>query len=121
MFCCLFVRIAGLSPLPSSIPPLTAHLSPPFPRILVRRRCSIPLNPGHAIVYKPGLLFAGLWNLCKPVMDPKTVRKVIFVRGDVSDGSANDKLLTEIIGPKWREWCDCPKDASVKTMHTRLR
>lgn len=68
--------------------------------------------PGHAIVYKPGLLFAGLWNVCKPVMDPKTVRKVIFVRGDVSDGSANDKLLTEIIGPKWREWCDCPKDAS---------
>jgi len=61
----------------------------------------------------PGLLFAGLWNVCKPVMDPKTVRKVIFVRGDVSDGSANDKLLTEIIGPKWREWCDCPKDASA--------
>lgn len=70
-----------------------------------------PEHLGHAVVYKPGLLFNSLWSACKVFMDAKTVRKVLFISGDVSDGSKNDLLLKDIIGDKWREWCDCPKDA----------
>jgi hypothetical protein len=36
-------------------------------------------------------------------IDPKTVSKVIFIRGDVSPGSRNDETLTAIIGSHWRE------------------
>ena len=38
----------------------------------------------------------------KPFIDPKTAAKMIFITGDVSDGSANDKLLRELIGPNWK-------------------
>jgi len=65
---------------------------------------------GHAIVYQPGFLFAGLWAACKPFLDARTVSKVIFIRGDTSDGSANDLLLKEIIGDDWRKLCDVAKD-----------
>jgi hypothetical protein len=69
-----------------------------------------PEHLGTAIVYKPGMLFAGLWAVCKPLMDPKTVAKVKFIRGDVKEGSDNDKMLREIIGPQWKQLCDVPKD-----------
>jgi hypothetical protein len=69
-----------------------------------------PEHLGTAIVYKPGMLFAGLWAVCKPLMDPKTVAKVKFIRGDVKEGSDNDKMLREIIGPDWKALCDVPKD-----------
>lgn len=68
-----------------------------------------PEHLGHAIVFKPGMLFAGLWAACKPIMDQKTVRKVIFIRGDVSDGSKNDLKLKEVIGDNWRALCDRQK------------
>lgn len=70
-----------------------------------------PEHLGHAIVFQPGMLFSGLWSACKPLMDAKTVKKVLMVRGDCSDGSKNDKLLREVIGDEWKEWCDVPKDA----------
>lgn len=69
-----------------------------------------PEHLGHAIVYQPGMLFSGLWSACKPLMDSKTVRKVLFIRGDVSDGSKNDLMLREVIGDNWRAWCDKQKD-----------
>lgn len=38
----------------------------------------------------------------KPFIDPKTAAKMVFITGDVSDGSANDKLLRELIGDDWK-------------------
>lgn len=69
-----------------------------------------PEHLGHAIVYKPGMLFSGLWSACKPLLDPKTVRKIIFVRGDVADGSKNDLMLKDILRDDWRALCDRAKD-----------
>ena len=37
------------------------------------------------------------------MIDPHTVSKVTFIRGDVSDGSSNDLLLKNIIGDNWKE------------------
>ena len=68
------------------------------------------LADGYAREIQPGMLFSGLWTVCKPLMDPKTVAKVHFIRGDCSDGSANDRLLRQLIGPDWRKLCDRPKD-----------
>jgi len=69
-----------------------------------------PEHLGSAIVYQPGMLFSGLWTVCKPLMDPKTVAKVHFIRGDVKEGSANDRLMRQLIGPEWRRLCDAQKD-----------
>ncbi len=57
------------------------------------------------------MLFTALWAVCKPLMDSKTVAKVKFIRGDVSEGSENDKILKEIVGEEWRKMCDNTKDA----------
>jgi hypothetical protein len=35
-------------------------------------------------------------------IDPKTVSKLIFIAGDVSDGSENDSKLREVIGDDWK-------------------
>ena len=35
-------------------------------------------------------------------IDPKTVSKVIFINGDVSEGSENDLKLKTIIGDNWK-------------------
>jgi hypothetical protein len=35
-------------------------------------------------------------------IDPKTVSKILFINGDVSDGSENDLKLREIIGDDWK-------------------
>lgn len=36
-------------------------------------------------------------------MDPVTSQKVVFVSGDVSKGSANDKLMKDLIHENWKE------------------
>lgn len=87
--------------------------APPLKTSMETLKClteRYPEHLGHAIVFMPGMLFSGLWSACKPLMDPKTVKKVLFVRGDVSDGSKNDALLREVIGDQWRQLCDVPKD-----------
>jgi hypothetical protein len=35
-------------------------------------------------------------------IDPKTVSKMVFITGDVSDGSENDLKLKELIGSDWK-------------------
>jgi hypothetical protein len=35
-------------------------------------------------------------------IDPKTVSKMVFITGDVSEGSDNDLKLKELIGPNWK-------------------
>ena len=35
-------------------------------------------------------------------IDPKTVSKLVFITGDVSEGSDNDQTLCALIGPHWK-------------------
>lgn len=65
--------------------------------------CSgFPERLGHCIAYKPPGVFRVVFNSLKPLIDPKTAAKLIFVTGDVSDGSANDEQMQSMIGPHWK-------------------
>jgi CRAL/TRIO domain len=61
-----------------------------------------PERLGHCVVYQPPAVFSVFFNSMKQFMDPKTVSKILFVRGDVSDGSANDIHLKSILGDEWK-------------------
>lgn len=56
----------------------------------------------HSIAYRPPGLFKTFFNSVKPFIDPKTAAKMVFITGDVSDGSANDKLMRDLIGDDWK-------------------
>ena len=61
-----------------------------------------PERMGHCICYKPPSYFSVFFNIVKPFVDPKTVSKMVFLNGDVSDGSENDILMQSIIGQEWK-------------------
>jgi hypothetical protein len=61
-----------------------------------------PERLGHCILYQPPRLFSGTFAIASRLMDAVTRQKVIFVNGDVSAGSANDKLLSDVISPDWK-------------------
>lgn len=64
-----------------------------------------PERLGHCVLYKAPFVFWTLWSMVKPLLDPVTRDKVVMISGDTSEGSANDLLLREIVGPAWRELC----------------
>ena len=79
---------------------------PPFPSVkeTIHMLCNCyPERLGHCIVYTPPFIFQTFFNSVKSWIDPKTVSKVIFISGDVSEGSANDMHLKDIIGNNWKE------------------
>ena len=57
---------------------------------------------GHLVVYRPPRAFHVLYNAVKALIDPKTQSKLVFITGDVSEGSPNDKTLSHIIGEDWK-------------------
>lgn len=61
-----------------------------------------PERLGHCIIYQPPAFFEMFFHTIKGFIDPKTVSKMVFIRGDVSDGSENDVLLKSIIGDNWK-------------------
>lgn len=61
-----------------------------------------PERLGHCICYRPPAVFKTVFNAIKGLIDPKTVSKLIFITGDVSDGSENDLKLRELIGDNWK-------------------
>jgi len=63
---------------------------------------AFPESLGTAVIYNPPVYFTTFWNLVTPFIDPNTKAKVIFMRGDISDGSSNDKLMKTIIGDNWK-------------------
>jgi hypothetical protein len=80
--------------------------SPPFSstKETIHMLCNcFPERLGHCIVYQPPTLFRTFFNTVKGFIDPKTVSKMIFIIGDVSEGSANDVLMKSIIGDNWKE------------------
>mmetsp|Transcript_15037 Transcript_15037/g.25074 ORF Transcript_15037/g.25074 Transcript_15037/m.25074 type:complete len:303 (+) Transcript_15037:243-1151(+) len=64
-------------------------------------RC-YPERLGHAIAYQPPTIFPTVFNAVKMFLDPKTTSKIVFISGDVSDGSKNDLELKSIIGDNWK-------------------
>jgi hypothetical protein len=68
--------------------------------------CSgFPERLGHCVAYKPPSIFRVVFNSLKPLIDPKTAAKLVFVTGDVSEGSLNDDKMKELIGPNWKKLC----------------
>jgi hypothetical protein len=66
--------------------------------------CScFPERLGHCIVYQPPTVFRVFFNTVKGFLDPKTANKMIFLSGDMSDGSENDLRMRELIGDNWKQ------------------
>ena len=72
--------------------------------ILMLTTC-YPERLGHCICYKGPSYFYYVFNLMKSLglIDPRTLQKITFIQGDVSDGSPNDALMTGILGRNWKE------------------
>jgi len=91
--------------------------SPPIKTSLETVRILLDRYPeflGHCVVFKPPKIFSKLWSLCQPLVDQHTRSKMIFLTGDTSVGSKNDKILTEVMGPKWRELSGVDQPVLVK-------
>lgn len=71
--------------------------------ILMLTSC-YPERLGHCICFQPPYYFFTVFNMLKTLglIDKRTLNKVLFILGDVSDGSENDKLLSKIIGSNWK-------------------
>jgi hypothetical protein len=81
-------------------PPIKASVE--TVRTLVNR---YPEHMGHCILYQAPTLFLALWKLVTPIIDAHMLSKVIFVQGDISNGSKNDVLLKDIVGDNWKSIC----------------
>jgi len=64
-----------------------------------------PEHMGQTIIYQPPAYFSVFFAAVSPFIDAVTKSKLIFIKGDTSKGTENDKKLTEIIGENWRELC----------------
>jgi len=62
-----------------------------------------PERLGHLIAYQPSSFLPTVFNAVKSFIDPKTVSKIHFINGDVSDGSPNDIKMRQIIGNNWKK------------------
>lgn len=71
-------------------------------RETIRMLCSCYCERlGHCVCYLPPSIFHTVFNALKSFVDPKTVAKLVFITGDVSENSENDLKLKEIIGDNW--------------------
>lgn len=68
-----------------------------------------PERLGHCIAYQPPIYFRIFFNTVKAFLDPKTASKVVFIIGDVSEGSENDLKMRELIGDNWKEMVGAEK------------
>ena len=65
--------------------------------------CSgFPERLGHCICYKAPGVFRTVFNTIKSLIDPRTVAKLVFITGDVSDGSDSDLQMKGLIGDDWK-------------------
>lgn len=60
------------------------------------------LVSGHCVCYQGPSVFTTVFNAVKSLIDTRTRSKVIFLTGDVSDGSVNDVLMRSVIGDNWK-------------------
>ena len=64
---------------------------------------SFPESLGVCILLDAPGYFRTFYAMIKNFVDPKTLSKVIFITGDITDGSPNDMQLRDVIGDNWRE------------------
>jgi len=64
----------------------------------------LPERLGHVVLYQTPWVFQTLFNMVKPLLDPVTAGKVVFLNGDDSAGSANDEKMKALLGDGWRQW-----------------
>mmetsp|Transcript_52072 Transcript_52072/g.122047 ORF Transcript_52072/g.122047 Transcript_52072/m.122047 type:complete len:176 (+) Transcript_52072:510-1037(+) len=62
-----------------------------------------PERLGHCILYRPPRVFGGFFRAILPFVDPVTRDKIRVINGSGDDGSENDLLLRQIIGPDWKK------------------
>ncbi len=62
-----------------------------------------PERLGHCIAYQPPSVFRVFFNTVKGFLDAKTASKMVFIIGDVSEGSKNDLKMRELVGDNWKE------------------
>lgn len=92
---CVFMHLENFSFF--NIPPFAST------RETILMLCNtFPEHLGHCIAYKPPYIFKAFYDSVKGFFDPKTASKVVFIYGDVSDGSENDLLLKRLIGDNWK-------------------
>ena len=70
--------------------------------ILILATC-FPESLGNCVLWNAPGYFMTFFSMIKGFIDPKTVSKVFFLHGDISDGSANDRLMRHIIGEDWKD------------------
>lgn len=58
---------------------------------------------GHGILYMPPSIFTVFLGMFRNLMDAHVLSKVVWISGDVSENSTNDKSLKGLLGPHWRE------------------
>ena len=77
---------------------------------------AFPERLGHCICYHPPSIFHTVFKLLKTLglLDERTVKKIIFIYGDCSAGSANDLKLTDVVGPQWKELCGVDQPVHCK-------
>lgn len=62
-----------------------------------------PERLGHCIIFQPPAYFTIFYNTISGLLDAKTAGKILFINGDVSDGSENDIKLRSLIGDDWKK------------------
>ena len=63
---------------------------------------TFPERLGHCIVFNPPFVFKAFYDSVSFLIDPHTVKKVVFLYGDMDDGGVNDNIMREIIGDNWK-------------------
>ncbi len=86
---------------------------------------AFPERLGHCILYQPPMIFQPFFSTVNSlgIIDSKTAGKVVFISGNVDEGSKNDLLLKDIIGDEWKDLVGLssigasPKGASPGYLH----
>ena len=64
---------------------------------------AFPESLGTCVILNAPAAFRLFWNAVSRLIDPKTRSKVFMLSGDISDGSKNDNMMQQIVGPNWKK------------------
>ena len=64
---------------------------------------SFPERLGHCVCYMSPSVFFYVYETVKFLIDKRTRDKIIFLTGDMTDGSVNDKKMKTVLGDDWKE------------------
>ena len=75
---------------------------------------SFPERLGHCICYMSPAVFFYVFETVKFLIDKRTREKIIFLTGDMTDGSANDIKMKTVLGDNWKELTGAMKPVITK-------